>query len=249
MEVPRGLAAPTPPRWMRHRESESDVMPGIKWGRPDVLFTPAYWRHQADALSDRIDTTTHRLGTSLKSECVACILGGHGIPAEIGLAAFDALVSQGLLETPHVSQSEVFKILSQPLQMADGRVARYRFANQKSACVWELLNTFTSPPFDDRIAIRNWLTGFRGIGLKTASWIVRNWYSSDDVAILDIHIHRAGLLIGIFEPSLTISRHYLQLERQFLDFAVALGVRASLLDAIIWQQMKRAGSLVHRLLS
>jgi N-glycosylase/DNA lyase len=223
-------------------------MPGVPWGQPDVLFTPAYWQFQATLSARNACATDHRLGASLKSECVACLLGGHGIPAEVGLAAFRAIMKSGLIERSNVDREEVFDILRQPLLISSSRTVRYRFANSKSTCIAELLNCFEEPATNDCVAIRNWLTRFRGIGLKTASWIVRNWYNSDDVAILDIHIHRAGLLAGIFDGGLTIARDYLRLERQFLDFAIAIGIRASVLDALIWQQMKKAGRLVHRIL-
>lgn len=223
-------------------------MPGLIWGRPDVLFTPAYWQYQAKGASDS-DVSSHRLGTSLKAECVACLLGGHGIPAEVGLAAFSAIIADGFIEKHAVTSDELLTTLRRPLRLQSGRMVHYRFANQRSICIAELINSFEEPTTSDCIAIRNWLTGFRGIGLKTASWIVRNWYGSDDIAILDIHIYRAGLLAGVFDNRQTIARDYLQLERRFLEFAMTLGVRPSLLDALIWHQMKKAGRLVHRLLS
>ena len=81
--------------------------------------------------------------------------------------------------------------------------------------------------------------GLPGIGAKTASWIVRNHRGSDAVAIIDIHILRAGRHIGVFPVSWQPQRHYTQLECAFLKFAEALGVRASLLDALIWDYMRR----------
>lgn len=226
---------------------EFEVMPGVAWGSPNILFTPAYWRDQAAASA--CDAQGHRLGTSLKSECVACLLGGYGIPAEVGLAAFSAIVAEGIIEKHAVTSDEVLATLRKPLHLPSGRIVRYRFANQKSVCVAELINSFQEPMTNDCVSIRNWLTGFRGIGLKTASWIVRNWYASDAVAILDIHIYRAGLLAGVFDNRQTIARDYLQLEKRFLEFASAVGVPPSMLDALIWHQMKKAGRLVHRLLS
>ena len=230
--------------------SESVVMPGVQWGNCDVLFTPAYWRFQVNSLTAAEETAAnYRLGSSLKAECVACLLGGHGIPAEGGLAAFRAVIADGHLEASNVTHSDILHTLTRPLLLSSDRAVRYRFANTKSLCVAELLNSFSAPATTDHIEIRNWLTEFRGIGLKTASWIVRNWYASDKVAILDIHIHRAGLIAGFFDQSLNITRDYLLMEARFLEFAEAIGVRASSLDAVIWQQMRRAGSLVHRLLA
>ena len=77
-----------------------------------------------------------------------------------------------------------------------------------------------------------------GIGPKTASWIVRNWLGSDDVAILDVHVLRAGILMGLFPEDCRLPKDYEVLEKKFLDFARAIQVRASLLDAIMWRDMR-----------
>jgi thermostable 8-oxoguanine DNA glycosylase len=221
------------------------VIPGVEWGSTDVLFTPAYWQRRTNSVVDRIQVVGHRLSNSLKAECVACLLGGHGIPAQVGLAAFAAIVREGIIERGQISQDDVLAILRRPLDVGGGQMVRYRFANEKSRCIAEFLSDFQEPSTPNHVEIRNWLVQFRGIGLKTASWIVRNWYDSDNVAILDIHIYRAGLIMGLFEPHQTIERDYLSLERKFLDFAVAINVRPSALDAVIWMEMKKAGKLVH----
>lgn len=88
----------------------------------------------------------------------------------------------------------------------------------------------------------------KGIGPKTASWVARNWLDAEDVAILDIHIYRAGLLAKFFEPDKTVERHYFELEERFLDIAKALNVSAAELDAVMWHEMQ-ASSSVHRLLA
>ena len=95
--------------------------------------------------------------------------------------------------------------------------------------------------------VRDWLLALPGIGYKTASWIARNWLDADDVAILDIHVLRAGALAGFFERELTVERDYLQLEDQFLKFSRAIGVRASELDAVIWLEMMSSSATVRNL--
>jgi thermostable 8-oxoguanine DNA glycosylase len=97
------------------------------------------------------------------------------------------------------------------------------------------------PPTDDALAFRRHLMRIPGIGPKTASWITRNWLGSDEVAILDIHIIRAGLLIGLFDRSMRVPRDYEALERRFLEFCGALGARPSLLDAVMWRAMRNIG--------
>ncbi len=104
------------------------------------------------------------------------------------------------------------------------------------------------PPTDSGRALRDWLTSIPGIGHKTASWIARNWLCADDVAILDIHILRAGLLAGFFPGDLTVERDYLKLEQIFLEFSEAMGVKASELDALIWYEMQASSSTVFSLI-
>ncbi len=226
-----------------------EVLPGIVWGAVEQPFTPAFWAAQVH-LAGRGDDTppTFRLGRSFHEEAVACLLGGHGIPAEMGLAAFEALRSHGFLEGCCPSEGEVCSVLERPLRIRD-RHLRYRFARQKGRYVAALLQNLNELPsnLDDR-QLRDWLLQSPGIGLKTASWIVRNWRGSDSVAIIDIHLHRAGLLTGFFTRHDALPKSYLGMEERYLDFALAIGVQASLLDAIIWQQMRQAGKLVHRVL-
>src|ERR1700759_5276458 len=77
-------------------DAAETVLPGVLWGRPDILFTPAYWLTQYWMHFDGIPEPRHRLGESLEEEIVACLLGGHGIPAEMGIAAFQHLKEAGL---------------------------------------------------------------------------------------------------------------------------------------------------------
>jgi len=122
----------------------------------------------------------------------------------------------------------------------DGRARRYRFPRQKAHLLAAALRGLDAL---DALAgdreLRDDLTRLPGIGPKTASWIVRNIRCSDAVAILDVHIVRAGRLAGIFPLGVTPERHYGRLEARFLAFALDIGVRASVLDALMWDYMRR----------
>lgn len=62
----------------------------IRWGNVEEIGCPAYWT--AQAWMWEIEEPDHyRLGRSLREEVLACILGGYGIPAEVGLAAYARL--------------------------------------------------------------------------------------------------------------------------------------------------------------
>ncbi len=139
--------------------------------------------------------------------------------------------------------------LREPLDV-EGRSVRYRFAKQKARYLCAALQKLCAegPPLSTGKALRNWLLDIPGIGYKTASWVARNWLDADDVAILDIHILRAGLLGKFFESNLTVERHYLELEEQFIRFSKGLGVRASELDALMWLEMMSSPATVHSIM-
>lgn len=217
-----------------------EVMPGVNWGRPDELFTPSFWKYQAEAQMRRRRYRQHRLGSGLLEEIAVCLLGGYGIPAELGMAAFDRLKRQGLL-SGEADQASILEILMQPLDIG-GRSRRYRFASQKSSYIARSLQlALEIPDNEPPRALRDRLVELPGIGAKTASWIVRNHLDSDDVAIIDVHLHRACVMMNVFEANSDPSKHYLSLEALFLIFAEAIKVRASVLDAIIWDFMRRIG--------
>lgn len=217
---------------------DEHVLPGIRWGAFDELLTPAYWRGQAWQ-HERLGTYRDlRLGRTLAEELAACLLGGFGMKAEFGLAAYARLRDRGLLDgTPTEGLLECN--LAEPFAIR-GHTRRYRFPRQKArylAGCLRLLSHFTEP--QDDVVLRDRLAEFPGIGLKTASWIVRNYRGSNRVAVIDVHILRAGRHIGLFPPESTPHRHYCNLERAFIRFATALDAGAGTLDGLIWDYMRR----------
>jgi len=192
---------------------------------------------------------THRIGTTFEEEVTACLLGGYGIPAEVGLAAFHSLRDAGVIRSLCQDSLEIQKLLREPLDIG-GRLVQYRFWGQKSRYLAGAYAELEKREFSmhDPVSLRNQLLCISGIGPKTASWIVRNWLGSDEVAILDIHIVRAGLLARLFSPADCVAKDYLQMERRFISFASALAIRTSYLDALIWATMRTTPRLVMRLL-
>jgi N-glycosylase/DNA lyase len=225
-------------------DADDTVLPGVRWGRPDILFTPAYWMTQYWMHFDGIPEPRHRLGETLEEEIVACLLGGYGIPAETGIAAFQHLKRAGIFHSSETSPSEIATLLRTPLTV-DGRAVVYRFWAQKAryiAAALNQVNELNEP--QTPISLRDRLMEFPGVGPKTASWIVRNWSGSDEVAILDIHIVRAGLLMNLFSQTDHVERNYREMEQRFLKFSAALNVATSHLDALIWHKMRSTPQIV-----
>lgn len=224
---------------------ETEISKGLAWGRFDQLSTPAYWAAQS-WMWELEEPDHYRLGKNVREEILACLLGGYGIPAEVGLAAYARLrhdIGSGLIE----NEEHVRAALSEPLSVR-GRAVRYRFANQKAKYIVGAFSKFDAKILDlDDRGLRNALVCLPGIGSKTASWIVRNHRRSDEVAILDIHLLRAGRLLGIFPERLSVERHYEDLEERFLSFARAIRTRASILDSVIWMTVRQLPARMTRL--
>jgi thermostable 8-oxoguanine DNA glycosylase len=232
---------------------DDQVLPGIPWGRFDEILTPAFWRGQVWQHQYIGTYTNFRLGQTLVEEVAACLLGGFGMKAELGVAAFTRLRDYGLLKEPAGSrmfEETMFEeALSQPFIIC-GKSRRYRFQKQKArylaACLQRLID-FTEP--NDDAVLRDRLTQLPGIGPKTASWIVRNHRASNSVAIIDVHILRAGRHINLFAPALDPLRDYHELESRFLSFAGAISAPATILDSLIWDYMRRLPAILHRWVS
>ncbi|WP_457134575.1 8-oxoguanine DNA glycosylase [Mycobacteroides abscessus] len=204
------------------------------------MGTAHYWvAATLDRLGAAKDTAAraagHQLGSNLVEEVAACLLGGYGMPYEVGLAAYWAVRDAGLLRRESTAQ-QIEQVLRRPLQVR-GRSMYYRFPAQRatylSLALKELLHR--PAPVTGR-ELRDWLLQMRGIGPKTASWVARNHLRSDQVAIIDVHIHRAGVRAGVFDQSWTAARDYARLEAHFLAWADFGGVSAADLDATIWAE-------------
>lgn len=216
-----------------------EVLPGVIWGRPEWVFSPAYW--VALARTGTRDRRLFRKPDSLKEEIIFCLLGGYGITAELNCAAFSHLKSRGLFRrSKNIGQRKIEEFLSEPMKVGS-KLIRYRFPQQRSKRIASALTYINSSqiPQGDALELRDYLTSINGIGPKTASWIVRNWTGTDDVAILDIHVHRAGVKMGVFSEDSLLPRDYDLMEAQFLAFANKISVKPSDLDVLIWSNMRK----------
>src|SRR3954465_9396541 len=226
-------------------DPEEELMPGLAWGLADALFTPAFWATQVWIFREQCSGSgpSLRSGESLAEEVAACLLGGYGIRGELSHAAFLRLRERGLLER-EVDEYEIERALREPLRV-DERWVKYRFPKIKAKFLAASLSLLRKKDFkreSDRV-FRDELLILPGIGMKTASWITRNWRQSDQVAILDMHVRRAGQILGIFNEYDCLPRDYLSMEERFLRFASSLGEPPSLLDLVIWMQMRRVTSI------
>lgn len=218
---------------------DAEVLPGVTWGFASDPAAPAYWAARCRWPDDRLPDFIEK-GRSLLEAVGFCLLGGFGIKYEINQAAFDRLQAYGAFG-PDSSpvEADLARLLTDPLEVG-GRHVRYRFPNQRARRLTAMHAALATMEIEDLPALemRNRLQQIEGIGPKTASWIVRNFLGSDEVAIIDIHVIRACRSMSLFPDKFALPRDYAQLERRFLDFADGIGIQASVLDAVMWTEVR-----------
>ena len=225
------------------------IFQGLKWGSFTKVFTPAYWKMQIVMSGADPKKDGFRTALDLSDEVCSCLLGGYGISAEVSYAAYRKLKQYGLTKPCDEFAFEdvalkIYNVLTSNL-LVRGRVLKYRFPRQKAVRIAQALVRLGAEQHPrGELAFRNWLLSFNGIGYKTASWITRNWFGSDKVAIIDIHIFRACTLMGLFNGTENVGKEYSELERKFIELAKAIHVRPSEMDLIIWMRMREMGRAV-----
>jgi N-glycosylase/DNA lyase len=223
-------------------DSDAEVVRGVRWGAPDHLGTPAYWAVRCH-WGEESTPSFACVMNSLVEDVGFCLLGGYSVTFEANMAAFEWLREHGVFDLiADVPESRILELLSQPLDV-QGRPRRYRFPNQRARRIAAMRRRMaeSAPDPTSPRSLRNHLMSYEGIGPKTASWIVRNHLDSDDVAIIDVHVLRACRRMSLFPDEISLPRDYGALEERFLDFAKAIKVRSSLLDAVMWAET-RAGA-------
>jgi N-glycosylase/DNA lyase len=218
-------------------------MDGVLWGEPFNVPSAAYWAVLVSERREHDRYRPRRVSGSFIEQVAYCLMGGYGIPGELGDAAFDSLRNAGALR-PDVTASEIEVLLRKPL-IVGATTRRYRFPKQKAQYVAGAMASLSGLDIpEEASSLRSLLISIPGLGYKTASWVVRDWLGSDDVAIIDIHIERACRAIGVFLPTQSVQRDYLEMERRFLLFARALLIRPSVLDKLMWDVMRSEGAVL-----
>jgi thermostable 8-oxoguanine DNA glycosylase len=223
------------------------VMRRFDWSGPGRLGSAAFWVEQARRFPA---PHTYQVGATLAEEVALCLLGGYGITERMAFAAFCRLRERNLVDAGHTpSAAQVEQALSEPL-LVNGRLARYRFPQQRAQRVAQSLTALAAQDPPNSLAareLRDWLRRLPGVGPKTASWIVRNRKRADDVAVIDVHIRRAGVFAGVFDRQWRLPGDYSVFEEAFCAWASLGNVPTADLDACIWSQLAKLGNGARRL--
>lgn len=214
------------------------------WHDPTRLGSAAFWVNET---RNRRRPETYRVGSTLAEEVALCLLGGYGVSEAMATGAFNAVRETGLLNAgPGVPPESFESVLRSPMIVV-GHVhpVRYRFPRQRALRLSSALVGLAEgnvPSEDQPRPLRDWLMTLPGVGPKTASWIVRNRTRSDSIAVIDIHIRRAGVFAGVFDPSWRLPRDYSMFEDAFCAWARLGDVPTADMDATIWSALSSLGN-------
>ena len=185
----------------------------------------------------------------IEDELLFCLLGGYGITEEHGRSAW--LTVRRLEPFSEVWRDDdlctrIMATLELPQfepRRADGSLRRYRFPKRKAAIIVEARKWVRSHKpleecllyWDDPKDRRRILLGCPGLGLKSASWLLRNLGMGDELAVLDVHLVRALQDANRIADDIRLPRDYYAVEKAFLDWCHELNAPSAAFDLFIWE--------------
>lgn len=192
--------------------------------------------------------STANQSSDFTGEFFFCLLGGYSITFEMNKIAFESIsssigFSRDSVRSPNF-QEDVASRLRFLTVNKDGlsRVISYRFPNSKAKTLcsagewlermdlWDLSKLLTISATDARAL----LITCPGVGLKTASWFLRNIGNGDGLAIIDVHIDRIAKAWHLIPHGLDPQKNYLEIEERMQNHCLALGTCISKLDLALW---------------
>lgn len=116
-----------------------------------------------------------------------------------------------------------------------------RFQNNKSRWIVEAREKFPEfkLDFSDIVTLRdNLVTEFKGLGYKEASHFLRNIGYGDNIAILDRHILKNLVKVGVIEkiPTNITPKLYFSIEEKMREFCQRVGISLAQLDLLFWSE-------------
>lgn len=203
------------------------------------------WREFGDSYVRRIRSQG---STNIERELLFCLLGGYGVSFELAHSATHVLEPLQVFSPSwdlEILESTVRATLDQPQfepRRRDGSMRRYRFPTRKARLIAQAASWLRpNPPLHESLAAlrdehqrRHYLCGCPGVGLKTASWLLRNVGLAERLAVIDIHVLRALADAGLVDD-VRLPRDYLAVEARFLDWCAELDAQPAAFDLLLWE--------------
>lgn len=170
-------------------------------------------------------------------ELVFCLLTPQS-RARTCWAAVERLIRKSLLAEcdPRLIQEELVGVRFNERKAEYICLARKMFSSQS-------LRSIISG-FSNSFAAREWLVeNVKGLGYKEASHFLRNIGLGEDLAILDRHILKNLMLMGVIDevPASLSKKTYLDIEKKMIEFSKQVGIPMGHLDLLLWY--KEAGEV------
>lgn len=207
------------------------------------------WLVCGDLFCQAVARQAAALQSDFYSELLFCLLGGFGVTYEHGRSAANVV---GPLNpfSDYWDENVLLQTLSATLSLGqflprrrDGSLRRYRFPRRKARLIVDARKwlqkhrslTVRLQEIPDSHTRRELLCECPGIGMKTASWLLRNLGWADDVAIIDIHLLRALLKSGRINSDVQLPEDYENAERAFLSWCKELDAPPPAFDLFVWE--------------
>jgi thermostable 8-oxoguanine DNA glycosylase len=181
-------------------------------------------------------------------------LGGFGISYELNLSGLQILKNQSLLSRDYYKYKDKLGAIEEKIREqfsekqfapanSNGELRKYRYIESKpkivsnagywlwKSCEWELYDKLLNL---EAVESRLWLCTCPGIGMKSASWLLRNTGFNDDCAVFDVHILRFLNYLGFYVPKQLTERMYLNLEEALRKVCNKVGVTLGKMDYLLW---------------
>ncbi|MFP4001765.1 MAG: N-glycosylase/DNA lyase [Thermoplasmata archaeon] len=127
-------------------------------------------------------------------------------------------------------------------------IKKVRFRNNKASYLVGAREKFV----DDDISLKEKISGFKdqkearewvvdnvkGLGYKEASHFLRNIGKGENLAILDRHILKNLVELGVIdeEPKTLTKKRYLEIEEKMEEFSAEIGIPIHHLDLVLWYE-------------
>ena len=221
------------------------------WDRsPDkAIHVENYWRSVERIYREAVATSRAVSHIDVEDELLFCLLGGYGITEEHGRSAWETVRKLEPFSEAW-RDDELLRTLMATLEYpqfepvrADGSPRRYRFPKQKAAIIVKARGWIRGrKPLDESLLYwddphdrRRILLGCPGLGLKSASWLLRNLGMGDGLAILDVHLVRALQDTKRIAYDVRLPRDYYTVEKAFLKWCHELDAPSDAFDLFIWE--------------
>jgi N-glycosylase/DNA lyase len=216
--------------------------------QPVALDWAALWEEFGSFYIERVTAFADTSSPNIEDELLFCLLGGHGVTFELARSAATVLEPLKIFgpewETTALEaamRAELEKPQFEP-RRRDGSLRRYRYPRRKAQLIAEAAEWVDrrGPLAESLVALaderarRDLLCDCPGVGLKTASWVLRNVGMGDGLAVIDIHVLRALAAAGRIHE-VRLPRDYDAIEGCFLAWCDELNAPPAAFDLMLWE--------------